>query len=299
MPPPPGPRRMSRRSRLAVAVGSPEEARQALESGADFVLAPARRERPRFAVPDRLAETDEPELLFAIAGDETMPAEPLRVARIRSLQALAGVEGGGYAAVLLDPERALLRVFTLEQVAGFVAACARAGVEAWLGGALELPDVPQLLVGLPSALVFEGLVAETLAEAAHIVSPDRRFDAAAPTDRVLVTNFTVPFQIGAYGFEHARTQRLRFCVEADVRRPGGVPRRMDEVYSYDIVTDAIRRLAERGHTDLVETLAEELAAELLMDGRVAAVTVRVEKLDLGPEAVGIEIRRDRGDRITD
>jgi dihydroneopterin aldolase len=44
---------------------------------------------------------------------------------------------------------------------------------------------------------------------------------------------------------------------------------------------------------LLETLAEEIAAICLQDGRVRSVRVRVEKLDIFPDAasVGVEIER--------
>lgn len=290
---------MSGRCRLAAAVASPVEARSALEAGADYVLAPARRERPQFGIPDRLRDGGEVDLLFAVAGDETMPAEPLRVARIRSAGDLAVLRGGDYAAAFLDPERALLRAVSLETVAQFARACREARLECWLGGSLELPDIPRLLVVRPDALVFERLDPDGLAAARRMLHADRRFDPAAPTDRIVMRNFVLPLIVGAYDFERDRPQRVRFSVDADVRRAPINARGVGDIYSYDLVMDAVRRLTERGHTDLVETLAEDLAADLLGDGRVARVMVRVEKLDLGPESVGIEIRRDRNETLID
>jgi len=48
----------------------------------------------------------------------------------------------------------------------------------------------------------------------------------------------------------------------------------------------------------VETLAERIAAECLEDHRILAAKVRVEKLDVMPEAsaVGVEIERHRVNR---
>jgi dihydroneopterin aldolase len=48
-----------------------------------------------------------------------------------------------------------------------------------------------------------------------------------------------------------------------------------------------------GHVDLVEILAERIAGQVLGQPCVAKVVVRVEKLDLGPEAVGVEITREK------
>lgn len=296
---------LSKPCRLAIAVRSPEEARRALEAGADYVLAPARRDRPGAAPLERRGD-GQPELYFAMAGDVTLPADPLRVARLEAPDEFVGVLRGGYSVVLLDPERSLLRAFPLETLAEFQRACREARLECWFGGRLELPDIPRLLVLSPDALVFEDADAETLAAGRRMLTapaapmaPERAASTSAPapaTDRIFVRGFTLPFRVGAYRFERDRTQRLRFTVEAEVRRPSRVPREVSEVYSYDLVTDAIRRLADQGHTDLVEALAEDLAADLLRDGRLLTVEVQVEKLDLGPDAVGVSIRRSREDQ---
>jgi dihydroneopterin aldolase len=47
------------------------------------------------------------------------------------------------------------------------------------------------------------------------------------------------------------------------------------------------------HIALVEMLAERIAAVVLTHPRVVSATVRVEKLDVGPGAVGVEITRER------
>jgi dihydroneopterin aldolase len=47
------------------------------------------------------------------------------------------------------------------------------------------------------------------------------------------------------------------------------------------------------HIALIETLAERIAASVLTHPRVASVTVRIEKLDIGPGSVGVEIVRER------
>jgi dihydroneopterin aldolase len=57
--------------------------------------------------------------------------------------------------------------------------------------------------------------------------------------------------------------------------------------------DGIRAIVGRGHIDLVETLAEQTAAFILENPRVARVVVRAEKLELGPGGVGVQIERKR------
>ncbi len=68
------------------------------------------------------------------------------------------------------------------------------------------------------------------------------------------------------------------------------PEDMRHIFSYDIIMDGIRTIVARGHVELSETLAEQVAAHVLEDPRVVRVTVRVQKLELG---AGRRRRRDR------
>ena len=69
---------------------------------------------------------------------------------------------------------------------------------------------------------------------------------------------------------------------------------MRHAFSYDVLTDAVRTVAAEGPFQLVETLAERIAARLLAHVAIVRVTVRVEKRDLGPGGIGVEIVRQRG-----
>ena len=100
-------------------------------------------------------------------------------------------------------------------------------------------------------------------------------------------------QIGTYSFEHGHTQNVRFDVTADVLRTVSNPEDMRHVFSYDVIMDGIRAIVASGHVQLVEALAEHVAAHVLQDPRVMRITVRVEKLELGPGGVGVEIERTR------
>ena len=118
-------------------------------------------------------------------------------------------------------------------------------------------------------------------------------ESQAKTDRVFIRDFVVKANIGAYSHERGIEQRLRFNVDVDVRRPDLKSGDMREVFSYDTIRDAITLMLARGHVELVEKLAEDIADQVLRDARVLGVTIRIEKLDIVPGAVGVEIRRER------
>ena len=104
----------------------------------------------------------------------------------------------------------------------------------------------------------------------------------------------LPVRLGAYASEYDKPQRVRFNVDAQILRGLHEPEDMRDVFSYDVITDGIRMIVAFGHIALTETLAERIASLLLEHPRVVRATVRVEKLDLGPGAVGVTIERERG-----
>jgi dihydroneopterin aldolase len=119
------------------------------------------------------------------------------------------------------------------------------------------------------------------------------FEQAPLRDRIFVRDFVLPVSIGAYRHERAAPQKVRFDVAVEALRTRGKSPGMEQVFSYDLLTDGIRALAAEGHVEFVETLADRIAALALRHQRVKRVTVRVEKLELGPGGVGVEIDVER------
>jgi dihydroneopterin aldolase len=125
--------------------------------------------------------------------------------------------------------------------------------------------------------------------------------------RVLVRDLVLGVQIGVWKREKNVEQRVRINVELLATKsgpllssePGGPgPRngRRDRILRYDTVVSGIRKIVAEGHFDLCETLAERIADLCLENRRVKTTRVRVEKLDVYPDAasVGAEIERHRG-----
>jgi dihydroneopterin aldolase len=234
----------------------------------------------------------------------------------------------GFAGAMLDTagkgSGRLINHLDLLAMEQFIARCHAHGLIAGLAGSLEAPDVPRLLPLAPDLLGFRSALcragdrkSELDSQAIAIIrglipaqnargatdNIDWRMHAArgytvghvseAKTDRVFVRDFIVKATIGAYSHERNVEQRLRFNIEADVRRPDLKAGDMREVFSYDTIRDAIELTLARGHIMLVEKLAEDIADQILRDVRVLGVTIRIEKLDVVPGSVGVEIRRER------
>ncbi len=301
---------MGRRQVSAVAGNVPLEAIDALvaavaaRASADFVkvgLFPASRAVSLAAIEALGGLANKPDLVAVFFAD----ADP-------DLSLLPALAAAGFRGAMLDTMTKgagrLLDHRPVHALGAFVAECRGLGLLSGLAGSLEPPDVPRLAVLGPNYLGFRGALTgggradEVDERAVRRIRGliDATAGAASATggeagehDLIRVTDLTLPLAIGAYAHERGREQRVRFDVEAAIDRIRPDAEGVEDVYSYDLILDAIRGLAARGHTDLVERLALDLAEMVLADRRVHEVRVRVEKLDLGPDAVGIEIRRRR------
>jgi dihydroneopterin aldolase len=120
--------------------------------------------------------------------------------------------------------------------------------------------------------------------------------AASPrTLKVFVRDLVLPCRIGVYSHEKLGSQRVRINLELMCAEHPAINDEHVNVVCYDQIITEIKQLIAGEHINLVETLAERIAALCLSDYRVHLAKVRVEKLDVfaEAEAVGVEIERQR------
>ena len=118
--------------------------------------------------------------------------------------------------------------------------------------------------------------------------------------RIRVRDFVAACHIGVHEYEKGAPQRVRINAELLVEgRVGGDEFR--DVLNYETVVDGIRALTQGRHINLVETLGGRILDLCFGDERVAAAQVRIEKLDVYPEAesIGIVMTRRRPSRSSD
>jgi dihydroneopterin aldolase len=70
---------------------------------------------------------------------------------------------------------------------------------------------------------------------------------------------------------------------------------VDRILSYDRITEAIAAELASERLNLLETLAERTAERILAEPQAMRAFVRIEKLDRGPGALGVEIVRSRAE----
>jgi dihydroneopterin aldolase len=107
----------------------------------------------------------------------------------------------------------------------------------------------------------------------------------------------VDVQIGLHGWEQHRERPTRLWVDAELYAfdPPAKVAGLHQVIDYDRVRDYIRSWTGRAHTELLETLAQDLVEFCLQDPRVDAVRVSLVKPTIFNEArgAGVELFRRR------
>lgn len=113
-------------------------------------------------------------------------------------------------------------------------------------------------------------------------------------DLILLRDYVRSVDIGAFHEERGAPQRLRFGIELSVATPecAGADE-VDDILSYDSLIEAVESSLAEERVDLLETLAERIAARSLRHHRAGQVRVTIEKLDRGPFALGVDILRHR------
>lgn len=134
-----------------------------------------------------------------------------------------------------------------------------------------------------TTLAFETIEARAVASA-----------KGAPLDRISVRDYTVDVDIGAFQIERGVRQRVRFNVVLEVsRHAAAATDDVDQVISYDSIVEAIDYHMSVERMNLLETLAERIAEQVLANPKAVRVFVRIEKMDRIPGTLGIDIVRSR------
>jgi len=119
---------------------------------------------------------------------------------------------------------------------------------------------------------------------------------AEPLDKIFLKELRVACSIGTRPEERRRSQEIGIdvCLHLDLEEPGRTDR-LEDTVDYSRLAGEITAMAEGSSFQLLERLAEEVAALALAHAKVERVEVKVSKphaLPRGRAAV-VEIIRDR------
>ncbi len=132
------------------------------------------------------------------------------------------------------------------------------------------------------------------AESAKTVHPLKIADARNSLRHVFIRDLLLPCSIGIHQHEKTKLQQIRINLDLAVKEgTDALNDQIENVVNYEEIVIGVRAMIARGHVNLVETLADDIATMCLEDIRVRSVRVQVEKLDVFEDAtsVGVEIER--------
>ncbi len=111
------------------------------------------------------------------------------------------------------------------------------------------------------------------------------------TSIVLIKNLALDMSIGIHAHEKANAQRVLINLELSVDY--NKTEHIDDVICYESIITNIQNMVNNRHFNLVEELAEEIAALCLKDNRTNTASVQIEKPDIFEHvgSVGIRIIR--------
>lgn len=131
----------------------------------------------------------------------------------------------------------------------------------------------------------------------NVIQPLRIADAGRAVRHVFIRDLVLRGSIGVHPHEKGAPQPVRINLDLAVtesRAP--FDDSLAHVVCYEHIANGVRAIVADGHVNLVETLAERIAALCLQDPRVRTARVRIEKLEVFDDAtsVGVEIERHSG-----
>ncbi|MEE4384589.1 MAG: dihydroneopterin aldolase [Pseudomonadales bacterium] len=110
------------------------------------------------------------------------------------------------------------------------------------------------------------------------------------TDRIVLEALEVDTVVGVHPWERRVRQTLRLDLElpVDARRAAATDA-LEDALDYAAVAERVRRLCAEGEWQLVETVAERVAGDLLATFRLPWVSLTVTKAGAVPRCGGIRL----------
>tara|TARA_Y100000590_G_scaffold459353_1_gene616130 strand:- start:1672 stop:2076 length:405 start_codon:yes stop_codon:yes gene_type:complete len=114
--------------------------------------------------------------------------------------------------------------------------------------------------------------------------------------KILVRDLILKISVGIHSFEKRKKQRVKFNIDINTD-PNLIPdnKNLDSIINYENVIKNIKKITNKKHYPLLETLAEQIFLKLFENTRVKKVKLRIEKLDIlkNTSSVGVEIEKSK------
>ena len=114
--------------------------------------------------------------------------------------------------------------------------------------------------------------------------------------KIFIKDLLLKILVGIHSFEKKKKQRVKFNVEINTD-PNLNPNQdnLDSIVNYEYILNSIKKITNRKHYPLLETLSEDIFFKLFKDKKIRKIKLRIEKLDIikNTSSVGIETEKVR------
>jgi len=111
---------------------------------------------------------------------------------------------------------------------------------------------------------------------------------------VIINDLLLNISVGIHKFEKKNKQRVKFNLKINTDS-SQVPDDSDlsSIINYEEVINIIKKITNRKHYPLLETLAEKILSKLFENNKIKKVKIKIEKIDIleNTSSVGIEIKK--------
>ena len=110
---------------------------------------------------------------------------------------------------------------------------------------------------------------------------------------ILIKDLILKAFVGIYPKEKIRKQKVRFNISIIATDNIKTKNDISEFVSYEDIIKNVKNVINKGHTPLIENLAQNIAEKCLINKKILRIEIMIEKLEIFKEAqsVGIKIIR--------
>tara|TARA_Y100000591_G_C21354937_1_gene461198 strand:+ start:168 stop:554 length:387 start_codon:yes stop_codon:yes gene_type:complete len=107
--------------------------------------------------------------------------------------------------------------------------------------------------------------------------------------KIIIRDLILLISVGIHTFEKQKKQRVMFNLKITTE-PNLKPE-IKSIVNYETIIKVIKKITEKKHYDLLESLSESVFDEIFKNKNVKKIKLKIEKLDIMKEtkSVGIEV----------
>jgi len=107
--------------------------------------------------------------------------------------------------------------------------------------------------------------------------------------KIIIKDLILLLSVGIHQFEKLRKQNVKFNIE--ITTDPNLKPDVKTIVNYESVINDIKKLTNKKHFELLESLSESIFDEIFKNKKIKKVKLKIEKLDIIKEtkSVGIEV----------